>query len=352
MGLSTCHISPLVYGPYETGRARMQHLDVPGARYWAEVAEQGSYLAVRSTGVRPCTKPNTTQRGTVKQFTPRSRSRMLKHFAKIDRSVLSESLLVTLTYPRLFPTESSTYKRHLDSFSKRLLRTFPRSCATWKLEFQTRGAPHFHLIVTGVSFLSRRWLSRAWYEIAGDGDERNLRAGTQVVRADSPRKALSYAAKYCAKISTGATGEHSGRFWGVVGRANLNTCVNQWPLDRRGHARLSRVIRGLVSSRPSVTARHRYTPGWCFATGEAGVRAILYAGGERWDSVNAKGPPTPIPAKRGLTVTTSVWWQEIGSNNYRAVVATQTHGQSVRHVKHNQRHGQARIGRCGGRGGD
>jgi len=127
--------------------------------------------------------------GTVTQFTRRSRAPHAKKFASVDRVALSKSLLVTLTYPRSFPTDTSTSRRHFHSFSKRLARTFPTSCAIWKLEYQQR-APHTSLGSDGVPFLARQWLSRAWYQIGSD-DPRHLRAGTQVQRCKSTRKALS-----------------------------------------------------------------------------------------------------------------------------------------------------------------
>jgi len=260
MGLSTCHIRP---------------------RYWAEVSERGSYVAVRSSGVRqPCKVKS--KRGAVISFTRRSRSRMLRTFAQIDRDYIGSSLLVTLTYPRSFPTESGTYKRHFHSFSKRLRRVFPNSSAIWKLEFQTRGAAHYHLLVMGVPFLAKEWLSHAWYDVVGSHDPRHLRAGTQVQRCKSTRQALSYAAKYVAKISTGAQVEHTGRFWGVVGRESLHKSVIQWQLDRIGFTRLSRVIRNLVRSRSRTNHGRWRQTNWCFANGNAGVRAILYAAGMTW----------------------------------------------------------------------
>jgi len=64
--------------------------------------------------------------GTVTQFTSFAHA---QEFASVDRVALSKSLLVTLTYPRSFPTDTSTSRRHFHSFSKRLARTFPTSCA-------------------------------------------------------------------------------------------------------------------------------------------------------------------------------------------------------------------------------
>src|SRR6185503_11803793 len=99
-----------------------------------------------------------------------------------DRARLSPSLFVTLTYPKQFPSDPGSYRSHLASFFKRLKRAFPTFSAIWKLEFQKRGAPHYHVLIFGVPFLAKEWLSRCWYAIARSGDERHFRAGTQVQR--------------------------------------------------------------------------------------------------------------------------------------------------------------------------
>lgn len=207
---------------------------------------------------------------------------MLRQIAKVDADLLSKSLLVTLTYPAAFPTESSTYRQHFHNFSRHLVKTFPTSSAIWKLEFQKRGAAHYHLIITGVPFLARGWISRVWYQTVGSGDPRHLRAGTQVARCISARKACAYAAKYVAKVSDDVPAFHSGRFWGVVGRGRLRQSCLQWPLDLRGAARLSRVIRHLVERRSrKVEARELSPPieGWCFVDGARAVKAVEWAAG-------------------------------------------------------------------------
>jgi hypothetical protein len=259
VGLSTGHISP--------------------GRYWAEVAPSGQYIAVRTKGVRQCKAPHST-RGIVHGFSRKSRGRMLRQVAKIDTTVLSSSLLVTLTYPAAFPTESYTYRQHFHNFSRRLVKTFPTSSAIWKLEFQDRGAAHYHLIVTGVPFLARGWLSRVWYQTVGSGDPRHLRAGTQVNRCKSARKACAYAAKYVAKVSDDVPAFHVGRFWGVVGRSRLRQSCLQWPLERRGATRLSRLIRNVVERRSRKVETRQLSPpieGWCFLDGDKGVIAVKWA---------------------------------------------------------------------------
>lgn len=46
------------------------------------------------------------------------------------------------------------------------------------LEFQDRGAPHYHILITGI--LDRQELSRMWYDIVNSGDPRHLQAGTSI----------------------------------------------------------------------------------------------------------------------------------------------------------------------------
>jgi len=111
--------------------------------------------------------------------------------------------------PAFAPTNGYVYiQAPLPPFSKRLARTFRLRARSEVLS--TTGRPTLHLVVMGVLFLARQWLSRAWYQIVGSDDPRHLRAGTQVQPKST--KAL-YAAKYVAKISLCAPVQHVGRFW-------------------------------------------------------------------------------------------------------------------------------------------
>jgi hypothetical protein len=252
LGLSTCHTSP---------------------RYYASVAEDGAYLAVKAYGERQVKVPTWT-RGRVTSFTRRSRSRLLKLMSQCDREQISKSLFVTLTYPRTFPRESSTYKHHLDLFGRRLRRRFPAASLVWKLEFQVRQAPHYHLIVLGIPFLAKQWLSRVWYEVVGSGDIRHKRAGTQVQRVESYRRALSYAAKYLGKMASSNDNQDAGRFWGVIGRESLPRHVIFTRVDKRGFSRIVRCIRNLVASRSRLAKTVGLHPRWAIVRGDRGAALI------------------------------------------------------------------------------
>lgn len=132
---------------------------------------------------------------------------------QLNRQVMP--VFVTLTYPSEFPSDSETYKRHLRNFFERMRRRFPGASAFWKLEYQQRGAPHYHLLVFGVPYqYLLAWVSLAWYQTVGSGDIKHLHAGTQVQMIRSYRGIMAYAAKYLGKLDDNEA-EHPGRFWGV-----------------------------------------------------------------------------------------------------------------------------------------
>ena len=117
-------------------------------------------------------------RSAVKEFTYNSRRRLMRKIAGLLRDVLP--LFVTLTYPEIYPTDSKIYKEHLRRFGIYLRRRYPRAAFIWRLEFQKRGAPHYHLLVynvprTGKELRAfRAWLSLTWYHLVDSGDEKHL----------------------------------------------------------------------------------------------------------------------------------------------------------------------------------
>lgn len=159
-------------------------------------------------------------RGKVTGFSWDSRRRLMRLVGIIDQRG-DPPLFVTLTYPAVWPTDGRVWKRHLTAFGHRLKRKFGEVGFIWKLEAQKRGAPHFHLLVWGVSYTELlSWASRAWFEVVGSGDVRHLHAGTQVQWIRSWRGVMSYASKYLGKVEAlpeGLGWEAVGRMWGIRG---------------------------------------------------------------------------------------------------------------------------------------
>jgi hypothetical protein len=135
--------------------------------------------------------------------------------------------MYTLTYPCGFPSNGVEVKKHLKEFLRRLKRTAvtngfdqDRYSAFWFLEFQERGAPHFHIFCNYYE-RNKQWISKQWYEIVGSEDHRHMLAGTRVERIRSGRGGTaSYAKKYAQKqeqkiVPNGY--DNVGRFWGISG---------------------------------------------------------------------------------------------------------------------------------------
>lgn len=180
-------------------------------------------------------------RGDVDAFSKRSASRMSRYL----RSCTSDyRYFVTLTYPN----DESTwfgYRNHFRAFIERARRSGyvgPTSSLFWFVEFQKRGAPHFHIFST--CHIGKHWLSKNWYEVVGSGDRKHLNSGTNIERIRGGRDACrSYARKYAAKNDQktvpallegkklnkrGDLVKCTGRWWGVVGVRSVVAAVTSF----------------------------------------------------------------------------------------------------------------------------
>lgn len=167
-------------------------------------------------------------RGEITEFTRASQTRLKKKLATWDFN--GRVIILTLTYPRRFPT-TATAKRHFERFQGRLRRNFPELAGMWKLEYQTRGAPHYHLVLeTGNCAIDiikfRGWLDANWQAARGS----NIPARTQAQWAKNDERARFYLTKETGKViqTRGSQKarveneiEHSGRFWGWHQKSRL-----------------------------------------------------------------------------------------------------------------------------------
>ncbi len=206
--------------------------------------------------------------GRITEFSFRSRYRLLHTVKNADCDFHT---MATLTYPAEFPASGRIVKGHLKTFFKRLLRQWPGVQGVWFLEFQRRGAPHFHVLLSlklwevgelverkrhfrGQTKIFRtvpeiqEMVSRWWFEIVGSGDEKHLRAGCAVEQIEEQDGALRYAACHASKphqkdVPEGF--EDVGRFWGVVGGVHASClevipCETEEIFDRLGAEAMSR----------------------------------------------------------------------------------------------------------------
>jgi len=186
-------------------------------------------------------------RGEISSLSSSSAARMRRYL----RACRAEySVFITLTYPRVYPTDGIIVKRHLRRFLDRYAYIAGDGfSAFWFIEFQERGAPHFHIF--GTHEIPKEHLSEMWYRIVDSGDERHLQAGTRIESMRAGRfGTVSYASKYALKQSQKAVPENFtnvGRFWGVAGLRECYAATIVFDMDCAKSTHLKRFHADLVS---------------------------------------------------------------------------------------------------------
>jgi len=229
-------------------------LPTPGAGQLT-ISAGGSLVKLQRPGLNRSMPRPDAKRGRIKEWSPKSRMLLKCVLAGLERKALAVSHFVTLTYPADFPApeDHGIYKNHLRVMGQAMRREFGEGCsAVWKLEFQKRGAAHYHFIVFGLGddlVKVRKWFARRWFEIVASGDDKHLRAGTQVDTARSVGGAMSYLCKYFDKADQTRPGNFTGRYWGKVnGRAlpKASQVILTFESDREANM-LARSMRKIIA---------------------------------------------------------------------------------------------------------
>ncbi|MFA4829203.1 MAG: hypothetical protein WC855_13345 [Thermodesulfovibrionales bacterium] len=177
----------------------------------------------------------TVRRSNIINFSWRSAKR-LKFIVRNTQDLWKN--LIDLTYPANYPCDGKTTKDHLNVFLQYLRRKGIKYI--WRFEFQQRGAPHYHILVSG--FVPKEEIAERWYNIVGSGDERHLQAGTSINAIRSLRHLFGYLTNYMLKPEQSIVPHefmNVGRFWG----ASRGILVYE-AYQRLGHYyRLSRMIK-------------------------------------------------------------------------------------------------------------
>jgi hypothetical protein len=163
-------------------------------------------------------------RSKITEWSKQSRGRCEKHIRNVEDGAIKAFL--TLTYPEHYSNDGKLIKRDLATIIKRLKRMGVKD-GIWFLEFQLRGAPHFHCFLSQWPVGGSEAVARAWYEVVGSGDSKHLdwhlgklsgRPCLEWMR--KPHAASYYASKYAVKAEqkqVPTVYQNVGRFWGYWG---------------------------------------------------------------------------------------------------------------------------------------
>lgn len=213
---------------------------------------------------RPChiTPTKAAPRGVVKGMSPRSGRRLRWAIENTPALSSDRALFICLTYPAMWERDGRKVKRHLDTFGKRCCRI--GAYFAWALEYQTRGAPHFHLLARFPDSWDirrvREWVASSWFDIVGSGDENHLRAGTSAEWVNNPECAGWYIGHYLGKefqkiVPDGVT--LPGRMWGMIGCKPPEPVLYRFQEGNREGINLVRNIRRWASSEHACRQRVR-----------------------------------------------------------------------------------------------
>jgi hypothetical protein len=156
-------------------------------------------------------------RGDVKAFSAQSRKRLfdLMHELRFERVTFE-----TLTYPLDFPTDPKIFKAHLKEYRRRYEKKYGKIQSVWRLEFQKRGAPHYHILRLDAPFIDVADLSALWANVTHSTSEIHKKIGVDIKLCTSGKEGklvASYLAKYVAKIDDRQNIDLEkgvGRWWG------------------------------------------------------------------------------------------------------------------------------------------
>jgi len=201
------------------------------------VDAQGSVLVARDNRRLTQLKRRAPhRRGSIRVFSSASRRRLIELMARLEVERTRTSFL-TMTFTAI-PTPAEA-KRAFKAFCMRLRRKFPKASALWRLEFQERGAAHFHMLIFNMPYWAQADIQNAWQECTRE----EVSICHIKLLTGGNRQAAHYCAKYCAKRdqAVGSTSlddapyrhvegtpeNDPGRFWGWVNRQGLPYAVQR-----------------------------------------------------------------------------------------------------------------------------
>lgn len=165
-------------------------------------------------------------RSEITDFTRASRTRLQKSCSLWVP--VGQMVFITLTYGKTWP-HSDDRRAHFKTFCDRLRVDQPDLAGCWKLEYQRRGAPHYHMVAqTGERHVNLSFMNREIHDLWCDVIGQKARTAVELPRNEA--RAKYYLAKEVGKMVQASTAErekcntvvdHTGRFWGWHNRRKL-----------------------------------------------------------------------------------------------------------------------------------
>jgi hypothetical protein len=236
---------PYSWYEYELQKIIYQERGIP--EYYIKIHPFMVLIGIR--GLHSIRKKRIEKRNVIQTYSLKSRCKLHSRLLMVrwDNVEKDRIRIGTLTYPGRYPTDGKIIKRHLRNILKRLMRfakNYGGIAVVCKLEFQTRGAPHFHLLTVSQEKIGletfRTWLAASWAEVVNEwtvlesglsSEEKklqyanHLKAGTELSEIKSTLGSMNYFSFYIGKGKKAKEQQHMipaeyknvGRWWGLSG---------------------------------------------------------------------------------------------------------------------------------------
>lgn len=157
------------------------------------------------------------ERGEIEVFSAASRYRLFRQLHQLEFRTVT---FITLTYPNIYPENPRVYKANLKEWRRRFEKVYGKIPAIWRLEFQERGAPHFHVMYLDMGFVPVYDLCYLWKSVTHTYDMAHEVNGVdlKLITDNTQQRLIAfYLSKYIAKVDSRGQKDakkNVGRWWG------------------------------------------------------------------------------------------------------------------------------------------
>jgi len=179
-------------------------------------------VKIRRPGFKPTNQTPDRSNTVIEGFSTKARRNLVHTLDNAPN--LQQCSQMVLTFHDYWPINGRQLKKYLNTYLDYLRREFPFLDYIWVLEFQTRGAPHIHLLLNvEPSENNRKKLGTKWNNLICPWDEYHRWWHTDRIEKNGqsaliPWKTIAnYFAKYLDKANQKIVPDgykYVGRFWG------------------------------------------------------------------------------------------------------------------------------------------
>lgn len=189
-----------------------------------------------SSGTKQISHPPLRHSNDIITFSRNSRLRLMRITSKICLDNYAEVVHCTFTFHNSFPSQTDDIKKLFKNFWNKLNYNFPGTHFVWRLDFQKRGAPHYHIIFLfplGVRINDGEYfrlvLSKYWLESINETSIPAKLYGVKCTRTKEPKKFFAYVSKYAAKIEEVTNENYKARRWGYSRELDQSVIIDYYP---------------------------------------------------------------------------------------------------------------------------